>query len=690
MLKRPAVFLIALFICAAMVDLCEAKSRRARDIDFYKAAIETARETMWKTVAGGFCSGATVAVADEGEIVYAEGFGVADRARNRPVDTNTRFNVGSTSKMFAAVAILLLVDDKKIALDESVAKYIPEFKMKDPRYKDITFRMLFNHSSGLPGSTFYFGYETDDKLHKYLLDTLAGAYLKHAPGAMPIYCNDGFTLAEIAVEKVSGEKFVDFLAKRVFKPLGMKNTGVSVGEANVKNTAEHYDISSGKKHPREVVMVYGAGGFSSTASDMCRFVNSFSPYSRVKILSEPSTRELLGAQPTMFPVDKLRGPMLASAFGWDYCSHRQYEALGLQVLAKSGGTSCYNTYIQTVPQYGVTVVYSLSGLVPNLEALSRPILDAVLRCKKIAVPEPEPVLKPVEAQPVPDELLVNEGFYTNGNGMIKVRFDKENKKCDLVPLAAEKGGEASPLLSLVYNSGYFVCNENNTNFYFVSAGGENFIAQHKIPRSGVDGIRYQKIRALERPKKLAAELGGKKWLVRNMARHVVTDCDMNIADSTTYPQLPGYVDFQGIKKIESPMYASIAATAIRDQAALELIGVKDETWIRTGALLYSPADKARKLIGGVNRVVIKSEGFNEWLKAEKGAIVKFEKPPVGARIIVYAESRVIYDSAAGGEEPPANVSGRDRDGVDARLYVPGGSFIFFAGNAGDMFKIAAE
>ncbi len=674
MLKRLAVFLMVLFICVSMVELCEAKSGRARDIDFYKTAIETARETMCKTVAGGFCSGATVAVADEGEIIYAEGIGVADRARNRPVDINTRFNVGSTSKMFAAVAILMLVDDKKITLDESVAKYIPEFKMKDPRYKDITVRMLFNHSSGLPGSTFYFGYETDGKMHEYLLDTLAGAYLKHAPGAMPIYCNDGFTLAEIVVEKVSGEKFVDFLAKRVFKPLGMKNTGVSLGEADVKNTAEHYGISNGKKYPREVIMVYGAGGFSSTASDMCRFVNSFSPYGRVKILSESSTRELLGAQPTMFPSDKLRGPLLASAFGWDYSSHRQYEALGIQVLAKSGGSSCYNTYIQTVPQYGVTVVYSLSGLVPNLEALSRPILDSVLRCKKIAVPEPEPILKPAEAQPIPDELSANEGFYTNGSVVIKVRFDRENKKCDLVPLGVEKGKDAPPLLSLVYNSGYLVCNEKNMKLYFVSAGGENFIAQHKIPRSGTDGLRYQKISALENPKKLAVEIGGKKWLVKNMASHVVTDCDINIADSRTYPELPGYVDFQGIKKIESPVYASIAATTIRDQAALELIDAKGETWVRTGAFLYSPADKARNLIDGVNRVVIKSEGFNEWRKIEKGAIVKFEKTPAGARIIVYAESGVIYDSIVD----------------DEKLYIPAGSFIFFAGSAGDMFKASAE
>jgi CubicO group peptidase (beta-lactamase class C family) len=659
-----------MFICAAAVSICEACALKSCGCD-YEDAIKTARETMWKTVAGGFCSGATIAFSDNGKIVYAEGIGVADRAQNRPIDVNTRFNFGSTGKMFAAVAILLLVDDGKVALDESAAKYIPEFRMKDPRYRDITVRMLFNHSSGLPGSTFYFGYETGDDMHKYLLDTLAESYLKQAPGAMPIYCNDGFTLAEIIVEKVSGEKYLDFLAKRIFKPLGMKNTGASVGEANVNNTAEHYDISSGKKYPREVVTLYGAGGLSSTASDMCRFVNSFSPYGRIKILSEASAKELLKEQPTLFAGNEMKGRMMASAFGWDYSSHRQYEALGIQVLAKSGGSSCYNTYIQTVPQYGVTVVYSLSGLVPNLEALSRPVLDAVLRCKKITVPEPEPIVKPVEAQPIPDELIANEGFYTNGNGMIKVRFDKENKKCDLISLSTAKGKEAPPLLSLVYNSGYLVCNEKNIQMYFAAINGEHFIAQHKIPRYGIEGVKYQKIGELKDPKKLRLELGGKKWLVRNMARHVVTGCDMNMVDSETYPELPGYVDFQGLKKIESPEFASIAATTIRDQSDLRLMDMNGETWVRAGALVYSMADDARKIVSGANRVVIKSENYNEWRKIEKGAIVKFEKPPAGARIIVYTERGPVYDSVVDSEE----------------IYVPEGSFIFFAGTAGDMFKV---
>ena len=182
----------------------------------YQNTKEAAREAVWKTITSGQGSSATVAVMDEGKIIYSEGFGAADRKSGRGVDRSTRFNIGSTSKMFVAVSVLLLVDEAKVSLDDPVVKYIPEFEMKDQRYRDITVRMLFNHSSGLPGSSFLFGYEPEGDPHRMLLERMKDSNLKHDPGAVGIYCNDGFTLAEMIVERVSGQKFIKFLEKRVF------------------------------------------------------------------------------------------------------------------------------------------------------------------------------------------------------------------------------------------------------------------------------------------------------------------------------------------------------------------------------------------------------------------------------------------------------------------------------------------
>ena len=234
--KRTVLFVVVL--CLSLAS-CAAHAAATR-CEAYWNTTTTAREALWKTIVSGAGNAATIAVMDGGRIVYSEGFGPADRATNSPVTANTRFNIGSTSKMFVAVATLLLADDGKLSVDDPVAKHLPEFVMKDPRYRDITVRMLFNHSSGLPGSTFEFGFALDAKPHAVLLERLKNATLKHAPGAMGIYCNDGFTLAEMIVERLSGKKFTDFLAERVFGPLDMKNSGPSIGEW-LGDVAAYYD-----------------------------------------------------------------------------------------------------------------------------------------------------------------------------------------------------------------------------------------------------------------------------------------------------------------------------------------------------------------------------------------------------------------------------------------------------------------
>ena len=109
-LNRKTVLLFLLFVFLSM-PFCHGEAIASQGN--YPQTISTAREVLWKAISSGVNS-ATVAVMDGGEIVYSECFGPADRAENRLVDANTRFNIGSTSKMFVAVATLLLVDEGKL------------------------------------------------------------------------------------------------------------------------------------------------------------------------------------------------------------------------------------------------------------------------------------------------------------------------------------------------------------------------------------------------------------------------------------------------------------------------------------------------------------------------------------------------------------------------------------------------
>ncbi len=161
------------------------------------------------------------ALIDGGTILASGQTGLNDPARKIPLTKDTMYGIGSTSKMFTTAAVMKLVDEGKIDLDTPVVKYITDFTMKDERYKQITPRMLLNHSSGLQGSSlgnaFLFN-DQDAYAHDTLLKQLASQRLKADPGAFSVYCNDGFTLAEILVERVSGMNFTAFIHQHFTQP----------------------------------------------------------------------------------------------------------------------------------------------------------------------------------------------------------------------------------------------------------------------------------------------------------------------------------------------------------------------------------------------------------------------------------------------------------------------------------------
>ena len=119
------------------------------------------------------------------------------------VDENTKFNIGSISKMFLVIVILKMVDLEIVHLDVPIVKYIPKFEMKDIRYSNITVRMLLNHTAGLSGASIlnYSGYSYNDIKNDFL-KSLKNQKLRYKPGKIGIYCDDGFFLAQLLVEKL--------------------------------------------------------------------------------------------------------------------------------------------------------------------------------------------------------------------------------------------------------------------------------------------------------------------------------------------------------------------------------------------------------------------------------------------------------------------------------------------------------
>lgn len=211
------------------------------------------------------------ALIDQGSIVVSGQSGRNDEKGKKPLTAETMYGIGSTSKMIVTAAVMKLVDEGKIDLDRPVVQYIPDFTMKDERYKQITPRMLLNHSSGLGGSTLANAFlfeDNDTYAHDTLLEQLAGQNLKADPGAYSVYCNDCFILSEIMVERVSGMDYTSYIHQYFIEPLGMSHTKTPLDQPDASKMAGLYFPTYEGQLPNETVNVIGTGGVYSTAEDI--------------------------------------------------------------------------------------------------------------------------------------------------------------------------------------------------------------------------------------------------------------------------------------------------------------------------------------------------------------------------------------------------------------------------------------
>jgi len=637
----------------------------------YENTIKLARSEIWKEINTDRTGSATVAIMDGGKFVYSEGFGMADRESSIPVDSNTVFNIGSSSKMYVTAAIMLLVDDGKIVLDKPVTDYFPDFKMLDPRYKDITVRMLLNHSSGFPGSHYAnaMGTEFNSQILQETLDILSRSYLKADPGATSPYCNDGFSLAEMIVERISGMKYMDFLKERVFIPLGLKNTGVSVGDLKNKVIAEYYHPVTAKMLPAEVVSPLGAGGLSTTAEELCRFADSLVVSN--KLLKKESLDEMNKPQPSIL-TKKLGENVSTFGLGWDSVNIPKYGSAVPVVLTKGGNTDGYSSQVYMIPDKRLCVAVIEAGVGAGAPKISLDLLDSLLVTKGVIQKEEKEISLPIEPETIPQKYASYSGYYAaTGGDLRQITFDMRK---NIFTAHNVKGG--TPDIIYVYSNGHFTDKDGAQKdsvayLDFVSIDGEDYLTV-RTTQNQADQIILQKVKTIDNPQSLKIDVDGKQWLQRNVNPFVdAADASSHITTSLVYGDLPGYVYFIGAKKIERPDFAGMPFSAVRDQTELTLIDKNNTTWAWVSDRLYSPAENVGTLFAGNNTVKIAGEGYNEWLKTDEGMILNFTKPEHG-RIIIFEpnDNAVIYDNVY------------DTNNV----YVPKDSLVEFGGSSGDTFN----
>ena len=311
--------------------------------------------------------GCTVGIARDGKPLYSKGYGMADLEHDVPLSPSSPFYMASVSKQFTAIAVLLLVEDGKIALTDPVRKFIPEL----PEYAGaITIRHLLTHTSGvrdyltlgfLAGLSPDFVHTDSSFLHMISRQSA----LNFPPGSEFLYSNSGYVLLSLVVKNVTGKSLNEFAQERIFGPLGMKSTRFQHDHSSlVPGKAFGYERRGGLWHTANSMLdTVGDGGLYSTVEDMLRWAANFD-------------NPLIGAAAlnTMQPSAKLtNGDETGYGMGLAPGDYR-----GLPIVSHSGGLAGYRTQFLRFPAQRLSIVCLCNNGTANPGQLARRVAELYL------------------------------------------------------------------------------------------------------------------------------------------------------------------------------------------------------------------------------------------------------------------------------------------------------------------------
>ncbi|NQT60638.1 MAG: beta-lactamase family protein [Bacteroidetes bacterium] len=242
--------------------------------------IEVLIDTIQKEMTEKKITGLSIAVSDSTGTVWTKGFGLSNKKSGTEFTETTISNVGSVSKLVTAAAVMRLVEMGLLDLDEPVTTYIPEFKPlgMDTIGNPITVRMLLNHESGLESDAFhdfFLGYEAPEDFpysYRRAIDAVNQSGVVRKPYEMFSYCNLGYSLLGVIVERAQGAGFQESVKKLVFDPLGMDDSSFNRDEIPSDRMAMGY--LAGKPEMVPYIRDMPAGSLNTTAIDMGIFLQS--------------------------------------------------------------------------------------------------------------------------------------------------------------------------------------------------------------------------------------------------------------------------------------------------------------------------------------------------------------------------------------------------------------------------------
>lgn len=331
---RATVIRIAALIAIMLSLVVASAAQTAPTQDFAARADEYLSELAKQNRFSG-----SVLIARDGHVLLSKGYGMANYETDTPNTPQTKFRLGSITKQFTAMAVMMLQERGKLSVQDSVCKYVAECPAA---WQPVTIHHLLSHTSGIWNFTSAPDYLKTMMLASPVLDTIArfkDKPLEFAPGERFNYSNSGYVLLGYLVEKISGQPYDVFLRENIFGPLRMTNTGYDNSSTVLKQRAAGYSLRTGTLTNAlymDMTIPHGAGGLYSTVEDLYLWDQALYTEKLVKQKS----------------LDAIFTPV-KNNYGYGFGIEKKF---GLKNISHGGGINGFTTFISRFPDEKATVI----------------------------------------------------------------------------------------------------------------------------------------------------------------------------------------------------------------------------------------------------------------------------------------------------------------------------------------------
>lgn len=646
----------------------------------YPKTSAAAQQAIEASLDAGGATSISAAFTDTNGTLWQGTVGEIDANGASPT-SDTRYGIGSTSKMFATAAVMQLVDAGLVDLDKPVVRYLPAFSMQSPQYRQITVRMLLDHSAGFPGSAYanafttkpYTGYASD------VLKYLARSSLKTTPGAMSVYCNDCFTVAGELVAAVSGIPFTTYVDKNLLAPINMSESQYVTGEMPAPGTVARVVID-GRTQPQEVTNVYASGGLISTPDNMmsfARMIMNGGMSGQASVLSSESISEM-GRSQMETTLDPVPDAQWHYGLGWDSVRDLSLRAVGVRAWVKGGDTSDYHSSLIVAPEAGLAVYVAGAGTYGSgiAQAVGEEILlNALVERGDIpAMPQKIGTEQPPTATPTRAQIDAMLGTFL-GTPSLAYRISEGNRGVlDYEVFANGAWIPGRSTISFREDGKWWIDAQSSTSMSTVKGWGRTYLV-FTSPNGYGNAFAQEIIGQRISP---AAPIA-RAWRDRLGEWLYVSDLPSSTiwfgAPATTIsriPGLPGYVNLNGLSAVDArqpeigSMFLQVPLMQGRD---LDDAVPTSATQIRMGTAVMVSRNSLPSLRATTTKVRIGADGYGEWRKANRARVVKVRG----------AEAWFVYDTSV------SLLAHGTRSGVDVRI--PTGGLLLVLSSAGDVVKV---